>query len=104
MHRSELMRYVHRPQLIRLNHPVEDADQIQTHAFISLRSIYEGYDLKNDPYMLELLNEQRNGEDVSKQLHKLFTSGKTYCRDQLKSLLLKAKATLEELGSSPMEW
>lgn len=104
MHRSELIRYVHRPQLIRLDHPVEDAGQIQTHVFISLRSIYEDYDLKNDPYTLKLLRQQRKGEDVSEQLHKLFTSGKTDCRDQLRSLFFKAKATLEELGSSPMEW
>jgi hypothetical protein len=98
------MHYVHEPRLIRVDYPVEDASQLQNNIFVSLRRIYENYDLKTDPYMLELLKQQRNGEDVSKQLQKLFIGGKTYCRDQLRPLVLKAEATLEELGPSPMEW
>lgn len=98
------MRYVHPPQLIRLDYLVEDVSQLHSDLIVSLRHVFENYDLRQDPYMLELQKQQRNGEDVSKQIRKLCMGGKSYCREQLRALVLKAEATLEELGSSPMEW
>jgi len=102
MHRSELMRYVHRPLLVRIDHPVEVPEA--TRIISSLRNVVQNYDLQQDPYVLELLKQQRAGYDVTKQIHKVSVSGRTYCRDQLKSLLAKAEAVAEELGTSAMEW
>ena len=105
MHRSELMRFVHRPDLIRLDYPVDEPSDSRSGLVASLRHVFESYDLSQDPYVLELLKQQRQGENVSKQIQKLFVNGgKTYCRDQLRSLVAKAEATLQELGSSPVEW
>jgi ERCC4-related helicase len=104
MHRSELMRYVHRPQLVEVDYPVENSVDTHSGIFTSLRHAFENYDFRQDPYVIELMRQQRQGFDVSKQMQKVFVSGKTYCRDQLKSLVAKAEAMLGELGSSPMEW
>lgn len=98
------MRYVHRPQLIRVDYPAESAKDPPSNVLASLRHAFESYDLKQDPYVLELLQQQRQGFDISKKLQKVCVNGKTYCRDQLKLLVEKAEAMLEELGSSPMEW
>jgi ERCC4-related helicase len=62
------------------------------------------YDLMTDPYVVSLVEQQKNGYDVSKQLDKLWKSHKTYCFDQLKMLFSKAKAMAEELGTAPMEY
>lgn len=56
-----------------------------------------------DPYVFTLLEQQRNGYNVSRQLEKLWISGKTYCYDHLKQLVSKAEAMAEELGKSAME-
>jgi ERCC4-related helicase len=102
MHRSELLRYVHKPQLIRIDHPAEVFKDTQI--LSALRGAFQTYDLAQDPYVLELQQQQRAGYDISKQLHKVSVSGKTYCRDQLKSLLTKAEDMALELGTSPMQW
>jgi ERCC4-related helicase len=54
--------------------------------------------------VLELAQQQEQGYDVSRQIHKIYVSGKTDCKEQLKSLVAKAEATLQELGPSTMEW
>jgi ERCC4-related helicase len=54
--------------------------------------------------VLELVQQQEQGYDVSRQIQKTYVSGKTYCREQLKSLIAKVEATLQELGPSTMEW
>ncbi|KAL5118994.1 Dicer-like protein 2 [Pleosporales sp. CAS-2024a] len=102
LHRSELMQYVHLPQLVRIDYPEEKPQG--TKLLSSLQHAHRNYDIRHDPYVLRLLRQQRQGYDVSKQIQKIFTTGKTYCKDQLRSLVLKAEAVLEELGTSPMEW
>jgi ERCC4-related helicase len=95
------MRYVHMPDLIRVDYTVEDST---TSLLASLRHALGSYDLSQDPYVLELLQQRQQGYDISKQMQKVFVSGKTYCSDQLRQLVAKAEATSQELGPSAMEW
>lgn len=104
LHRLELMRYVHRPLLMRLDHPVEVVTGAQSMLLLSLENAFASYDVMADPYVLELLRQQQEGHDISRQFQKVMLSGKTYCKDQLKTLAAKARAMAEELGVSPMEW
>jgi len=102
IHRSELMRYVHQPLLVRVDYPVRIPKG--SHILSALQNAFQTYDLSHDPYVLELLKQRRDGYDVQKQIEKVSVSKKTYCRDQLKSLLTKAEAMAQELGIPCMEW
>jgi ERCC4-related helicase len=104
VHRTELMRFVHKPQLVQVNYPVETSDITHSAILVSLRHAFEAYDLRTDPYIIELLKQQGQGSDVSKALQKVYVSGKTYCKDQLRSLASKAESMAIELGESPMDW
>ncbi|KAJ4343390.1 Dicer-like protein 2 [Ascochyta clinopodiicola] len=66
--------------------------------------IYLDYDLMQDPYTKDLLQKQRNGVDVSRQVQKLFVSQKTYCTEQLKILTNKSRDMMQELGPSAVDW
>ncbi len=72
--------------------------------FLALEDAYSSYELRTDPYIVDLVNQRRNGFDVTTKLQKVFASGKTYCNEQLKMLVSKAKKMSEELGNSVMEW
>lgn len=69
----------------------------------SLRSKYEGYDLKKDPTILYHLEMLKAGNTSAAQFEKAIQSGKTFCTEQLKSLRDKGVAMLDELGPSPTD-
>lgn len=102
--RAELIQHVSLPQLIEIDYAVDDYRVDQSPLLASLLRTYTEYDLMQDPYTKDLLQKQKNGYDVSKQLQKLFTTQKTYCIDQLRSLANKSKDLMEELGSSAVDW
>jgi hypothetical protein len=104
LHRSELVRYSHRPELLQINYPSEALCDERSPLLLALQRACANYDLSKDPYVISLLEQQRVGYDVSKQLDKLWKSHKTYCYDQLKVLYSKARAMAEELGVAPMEY
>jgi ERCC4-related helicase len=98
------MRYVHIPQLSRVMHPVGAISDSKSGILSALKHAYASYDLNQDPYVLDLFRQHEQGYDVLKAIQKVSVSGKTYCRDHLRSLVTKAEAMSEELGSSSMEW
>ena len=102
--RSELARHVHQPELIRVNYQVQDQQANQSPLLTALSRSYMEYDLMQDPYMKDLLQKQRDGIDVSKQLQKLVVSQKTYCTEQLKTLTNKSRDLMQELGPSAVDW
>lgn len=105
VHRQELLRFVHRPILSRVDYTIETHQNSASNLLASLRYALNNYDSSKDPYMLGLLAQRQQGYDVSKQMHKLvMNGGKTYCKDQLRTLVIKAEATVQELGPSPMDW
>jgi ERCC4-related helicase len=95
---------VHIPHLVRIVYPKESVDDAHSRTLVTLQQALESYDLAHDPYVLELLKQRDQGYDVSRQIQKVYVGGKTYCREQLRSLVAKVEATLEELGPSIMEW
>jgi ERCC4-related helicase len=104
LHRSELLRYVHRPELIRVNHTTEPTKNTRSTLLNALNYTFAKYDFGKDPYVVELLRQQQEGYDTSRQFQKVMLGGKTYCNDQLKLLATKGEATSQELGWSAMEW
>ncbi|EUC48275.1 hypothetical protein COCMIDRAFT_2887 [Bipolaris oryzae ATCC 44560] len=103
LYRSELLRSVHRPELTQVNYTREPSTGSPSALLLALKNAYVNYDLMEDPYVIALLEQQRNGCNVSRQLQKLWDSRKTYCYDQLKQLVSKAEAMAQELGNSVME-
>ncbi|RMZ74207.1 dicer 2 [Pyrenophora seminiperda CCB06] len=103
VHRSQLMRYVHRPELVQVTYPSIRLGTHHSELLLALQNAYHTYNLQTDPYVIALLDQHSNGYDVSRQLNKLWNSQKTYCYDQLKQLKNKAEAMAEELGTSVME-
>ncbi|KAI0591579.1 Dicer-dimer multi-domain protein [Pyrenophora tritici-repentis] len=103
LHRSELMRYVHQPELVQIAYPSSPAGTHYSQLLLALQEAYETYNLQRDPYVIALLDQHSKGYDVSRQLNKLWSSRKTYCYDQLKQLKNKAEAMADELGTSVME-
>ncbi|KNG50113.1 hypothetical protein TW65_03031 [Stemphylium lycopersici] len=101
---SELINYAHQPELMQINYPPHSPIGSPSVLLLALKNAYTTYDLMKDPYVISLLEQQRNGYDVSRQLQKLWNSNKTYCHDQLKQLVSKADAMEEELGQSAMEY
>lgn len=102
LHRTDLLRYVHRPELLRIDYPLATASQPP---FLkALRNEFVNYDLEKDPYVVHLLAEQDQGQDVAKELQKVIMKHSTYCIEQLKTLLSRTDAAFEELGSSAAEW
>jgi ERCC4-related helicase len=104
LHRSELIRHVHRPELLQVNYAISAVGQEHSSLLLALQHALSSYDLAKDPYVVALLDQQKHGFDVSRQLNKLWNTQKTYCLDQLKQLVSKATAMTEELGVSAMEY
>jgi ERCC4-related helicase len=88
---------------VQVIYPAEPSNVISP-LLLALQDACGSYDIMADPYLISLVEQQKNGYDVLKQLDKLWKSHKTYCYDQLKMLLSKAKAMAEELGIAPMEY
>ena len=103
LQKSELMRYVHQPELVQITYPSTRPGAQRSQLLLALQDAYRTYELQKDPYVTALLDQHSKGYDVSRQLNKLWISHKTYCYDQLKQLNTKAEAMAEELGTSVME-
>ncbi|KAF2689197.1 P-loop containing nucleoside triphosphate hydrolase protein [Lentithecium fluviatile CBS 122367] len=101
-HRSELLRFVHKPSLLRIDYPI--ATSATSPLLAALQAEVYNYDLKTDPYVADLLAKQREGYNVLRKLDKVLTKHDTYCYQQLKTLHNKSKDMAEELGTSVSEW
>lgn len=102
--RSELVRHVHQPDLIRVNYHDGALQACQSRLLDALLCSYKEYDFMRDPYTIDLLQKQQEGIDVSSQLQRLFVSQKTYCTEQLKTLSNKSREMMKELGPSAVDW
>lgn len=92
------------PELIRVLYPVEHSTFPQPSLISALNMLAANYNLMTDPYVIDLLKKQNEGQNVSHQIQKVFLTGRTFCSDEIRSLSVKAKATFDELGSSPADW
>ncbi|KAH7392744.1 hypothetical protein BKA66DRAFT_568064 [Pyrenochaeta sp. MPI-SDFR-AT-0127] len=103
IHREDLVRYVHQPQLIQVTYQPGPLGSACSHLFLALEDAYTNYNLMKDPYVITLLKREQNSQDIL-HLQNILMSRKTYCNEQLRTLVSKAKAMADELGSSAMEW
>ncbi|KAF1997932.1 hypothetical protein P154DRAFT_470302, partial [Amniculicola lignicola CBS 123094] len=104
-HRSELLRYVHRPELSHVVHPTLSQTAKPPMVLQHLKDALRDYNIRKDPYIEELLEKHRRDDpNALGQLQKTMGQNMTYCKDQLRKLVFKGVATMEELGASPSEW
>jgi len=104
MYRSELMQFVHKPDVVEISFPIATPGDLDTPLLRALERAHTSYDLRTDPYTIDLLHKQKNGYDSTKPLEKLFIGRKTYCNEELRILVRKAQDMADELGPSAMEW
>ncbi|KAH7122262.1 dicer-like protein 2 [Dendryphion nanum] len=104
LHRSELIRFVHRPKLIKVTYPAVNPGPSKSHTLDALKLAYKRYDITTDPYVDGLLNKLKAGVDCSGQIQKVIENGKTYCKEQLRILVDKGTTMMDELGPSPTDW
>ncbi|KAF2262376.1 P-loop containing nucleoside triphosphate hydrolase protein [Lojkania enalia] len=105
VYRSELIRFVHKPKLLKVTYPLEDPSPSYSDRLAVFLEAYNAYDLTTDPYIVELRRRIRQGdEEASQKLRKVYEKFDTYCYNQLKSIVKKAKAIHDELGYSTTDW
>lgn len=103
IHRSELIRFVHKPELLSISYAETPNNNQHVNLFDALHKLASDYDLMSDPRVLDLLRQQTDGH-CSNELKAVLMSRNTYCSKQLKSLVNRTVAMRNELGSSPTYW
>ncbi|KAG5289085.1 dicer-like protein [Histoplasma ohiense] len=94
IHREELMRYVHRPELCTVNFQADDS--LGSDILRSLYEILQAVDMEQDPWIKKLRQQkdQRSQENLLNALEKR----KTFCMAQMSKLLRQAVSIHEDLG------
>lgn len=95
-HLEELQRYVHQPQMFKLEY-AEDVIPLP-HALQKLEQLIVKFDLSEDPYVRYLRRDQ--SLQSQRQLQKVVTSGSTDSLKQLKSLFRRTTELHQQIG----EW
>ncbi|MCJ1379666.1 Dicer-like protein 2 [Xylographa soralifera] len=101
LHREELLRYVHLPEMKTLIYPESVSGSENPPLLKGLLRTYSELDIRSDPYVVKLRAASHGG--YSEQLRNALLSRKTYCQDQMKSLCGMAINVFEELGSWAVE-
>jgi ERCC4-related helicase len=103
-HRADLGKYVHRPELIKVEFDNDGDTALQSTGPLrsALTMAVVHYNLSTDPYVLDL--ESRSNDKSRKELAKILRTRKTFCFEQLASLETRAAAVLEQVGPTMAEW
>ena len=75
LHRAEMLQYVHKPRPIKLMYMRENPEAVISQALQSLRLVFEGLDIMQDPWVIRMRSDPIACE--SKALKKAIMSGKT---------------------------
>ena len=97
--REELLRYVHRPNLVKITFPTQRSGEVAA----ELDRFRNDLDIEQDPYVRYLKSEDPEFRDIRK-LSKAYLNRKTYCQEQLKNLYNKAKIVEQDLGIWAIHW
>ena len=95
MHREELLKYVHRPELLLQEYQNITRDY-NPQALQTLTSAFHGIDIYQDPYVKFLVE---SGDTDPEKLHNACINHKTDSQEQIKSLIKTADTVYKELGS-----
>jgi hypothetical protein len=105
IHRSELLRYVHKPELCRIPFEIEGHASCTAPLLQALKSLYDNYDFNQDPYIISLLEKSNDGGTLAiNLLEKVVRNQKTFCSESIAMLMRKAVAVRQNLGSSAADW
>lgn len=102
MQRSELMQYVHVPELIKLEYGVASMLNQFNPTYLAFWRALDTYDLETDPYVLDL--KSKNDEHARSELEKTRLKRKTYSLDQLKGLCTRIEVMLRDVGPTALNW
>jgi ERCC4-related helicase/dsRNA-specific ribonuclease len=98
LHRSELMQYVHIPELIKRSFESKEAPDVPNSLREALTATIHRYKIREDPYLIEV--SQTGGPDMKAKVDQIFMSRKTYCTDQLLALRKRAEVIARDISSS----
>lgn len=98
------MQHVHQPELVQITYDNDPSSYLDSSSLLFLKQVQAAYDLEQDPYIIALRRKQLEGYDTSSAIRKVYTSGQTYCTEQLKTLINKATDMAQELGAVVTEW
>lgn len=105
VHRTELLQHVHQPQLIRVVYSTTltmDTAQPVSSKLHSLRSLYVGLDIMQDPYVMDL--SKSTDHEARTRLQNVILNRKTYCQEQIRLLYVGAERIFQELGRGMCDW
>ena len=101
LHRSELMQYVHIPELLKRTFESREAPDTPKSLREALTTAIHMYKIREDPYLLEII--QTGGSDVKARVDEVLMSRKTYCTDQLRALRKRAEVIARDVSPSSAE-
>ncbi|CAG8877912.1 unnamed protein product [Penicillium nalgiovense] len=95
VHRTELLENTHRPHLERVNYITFDEAQYGSGSRLlsPLIECCRAYNIEDDPWI-----ESLRSKDHIVELTKALTTGKTFCREQLRNFQARSRHIYEELG------
>ncbi|KAG9856073.1 P-loop containing nucleoside triphosphate hydrolase protein, partial [Aureobasidium melanogenum] len=101
LHRSELMQYVHIPELLKRTFESRDAPDTPNTLREALTAAIHLYKIREDPYLVEVI--QTGGSDMKARVDEVLMSRKTYCTDQLRALRKRAEVIARDISPSAAE-
>ncbi|KAI5206743.1 P-loop containing nucleoside triphosphate hydrolase protein [Aureobasidium subglaciale] len=96
LHRSELMQYVHVPELIKRSFDSREPTDTSGSLREALTNIIQRYKIREDPYLLEVM--QTGGPEMKATMDEVLMSRKTYCTDQLRALRKRAEVIARDIS------
>lgn len=103
LHREMMLRFVHKPNMLRLLYPSNAFNMQVPEALKHLHRVYAGLDIEEDPYVIKLKAASSSMNNAS-QVREVLLNRKTYCQTQIKGFLGKAEHIQLELGSWATEF
>jgi ERCC4-related helicase len=100
--REDLETHVHLPELIKVDYDENALGPRESSLCNILFQEVTNYEIENDPYVLELRDQ--NDVQAKRRLMKVYEKRKTYCTEQLQTLLNRAEHIGTQLGKSMAEW
>ncbi|KAH0360949.1 P-loop containing nucleoside triphosphate hydrolase protein, partial [Aureobasidium melanogenum] len=101
LHISELMQYVHIPELLKRTFENREAADTPNSLREALTATIHTYKIHEDPYLVEVI--QTGGPDMKAKVDEVLMSRKTYCTDQLRALRKRAEVIARDISPSAAE-
>jgi dsRNA-specific ribonuclease/ERCC4-related helicase len=100
---EDLETHVHLPEIITVDYD-ENVPVPGKGSLVCDKLLQEvtGYELEQDPYVVEL--KDQNDQQAKRLLMKVYEKGKTYCTEQLQTLLNRSGHIDTQLGNFVAEW